>query len=1284
MSALSANVGSETLLSTAIIHITNNEGQLQPCRVLLDSGSQSHFLTEQAACRLNLPRQKINIPVIGINKNTTTIKHAIKTKIQSRINQFQADVTFLILPQITDVLPSRTISKGELKIPKNLPLADPSFDRSAEIDGLIGAELFLQLLCVGQIKLRDNSITLQKTKLGWVIGGRIPDHDTAQTTRCNVAREGIHEQIAKFWELEEPIHAPISSEEEREAESHFIANTTRDPITGRYIVKLPFKENTKGLGESFSVALRRFRSLEQKLTKEPQLKIKYTEFLEEYIRLGHMSETKATNLDGGYYLPHHAVIKQSSLTTKLRVVFDASAKTSNGVSLNDMLLTGPTIQDNLYSLLLRFRFHNYVLTADIEKMYRQVLVHPNDRKYQQILWRKSHREPIKTYTLNTVTYGTSAAPFLATRTLLQLSLDEGKDFPHGERALREDFYVDDLLTGASTREEAIAIRDDLITLCDKGKFKLRQWATNEPTLIDSLDDKTDATHLRLDLDGTVKTLGLGWNAKHDTIIYDVKEIEYNTRVTKRSILSVIASLFDPLGLLGPIIIRAKILMQKLWKLQLSWDESVPTDIHTFWLTFCRELNSIRNITFSRQITCKASVSLELHGFCDASEQAYGACFYVRSFDHHGNIIVKLLSAKSRVAPLKTVTLPRLELCAAHLLAKLYQTITSSLRRISFNRTIFWSDSTITLHWIRTPPHTLKTFVAHRVNEIQNVTSGIEWRHASSANNPADLISRGLSPTELVNNIFWFHGPSWLAKAEEHWPAFRLEPIELPELRPSIALPSRVVNWNGFEKYSSYSRLKRIIAYILRFRFNSSKKEANKGMVSASEILRAETYIIRAIQQESYFQVFNALNSSGRLNAGISPLNPFIDAKGILRVGGRLSQANIPYNARHPILLPRQHHVTNLIILEQHVKHFHAGVLATLNAVRQRFWVPNAKRLIRSLIHKCVICFRAKPPIVEYKMGDLPLSRVVPSKPFNQVGLDFCGPLFIKEKVQRNRNKVKIYIAIFVCFSTKAVHIELVGDLTIDAVLAALRRFFARRGLPSDIYSDNATNFVGAKREIKEMYAFFKTQQTNNALTSALANDGINWHMIPPRSPHFGGLWEAAVRRTKYHLTRVIGDTLLSYEALLTLITQIEAILNSRPITPLSPDPNDLQSLTPGHFLIGENLTSMPDYDCSALPVSKLSTWQHIQQIRSHFWKRWVKDYLQEQIARTKWHTAKAPNIPIGMLVILKEDNAPPMHWPLGRITAIHPGDDGVIRVVTVKTTQGEYKRCIKRIAPLPL
>ena len=428
------------------------------------------------------------------------------------------------------------------------------------------------------------------------------------------------------------------------------------------------------------MALHRFHLLEKRFQKNPQLKINYCQFLDEYKELKHLSLIKNKDIVApGFYLPHHAVMKEDSTTTKIRVVYDGSAKTSSGVSLNEALMVGPTIQDELCTLLMRFRSHRYALTADIEKMYRQVLVHPDDASYQKILFRKNPDESVKEYTLDTVTYGTSSASFLAIRALHQLADDEGDQHPLAALVLKRDFYVDDLLTGANTIQEAAFLRDELIALLRKGGFPLRKWTSNDPALVPENSANPSSCHMPLDSNPTIKTLGIHWNSKQDSIFYKVDLSKFSKSVTKRSILSQVAKLFDPLGLLGPVIVKAKIVIQLLWKAGVSWDSSIPTEIHTMWLQFKEQLPLLGNVSFSRLIISLNSGKIQFHGFCDASERAYGACIYIRSTDDQNKHHVSLVCSKSRVAPVNPLTLPRLELCAALLLARLYTTVKKALQ-----------------------------------------------------------------------------------------------------------------------------------------------------------------------------------------------------------------------------------------------------------------------------------------------------------------------------------------------------------------------------------------------------------------------------------------------------------------------------------------------------------------------------------------------------------------------------------------------------------------------------
>ncbi|XP_071867010.1 uncharacterized protein [Bombus fervidus] len=756
------------LLVTAQINILNNRALPIRARALLDTGSSMNFMTEKFAHSLYLKQRRCSVPIGALDNLTTTAKRQITATLTSIDGKYTRTMTFLIIPTISPAVPDQPIDRSLINLPKNLRLADPEFHQSRPIEVLLSAGPTLASLCIGQIKLNQanhSELCLQKTRFGWVIGGS-PNAQIA-TRSFHVNTTDLQADLARFWELDEGPPTTYLSESERTCEEHFRDHVRRTK-EGRYIVALPFNERLPSLGTSKAVAMNRLTSLHRRFRRDKQFETAYRAVIQEYLDLGHMSKiTSADPSDNVYYLPHHGVVKESSDTTKLRVVFDGSASSSTGVSLNDTLHTGPKLQEDLVSILLRFRSHQYVLTGDIEKMYRQILVRPEDRKYQHILWSNSKNE-VETYRLNTVTFGLSAAACLALRCLKQLAEDEGHRFPRASSILRRDFYVDDALTGADTKEEAVSIRKELTKLLRSAGLNIREWASNDQDILRGLSEVDKNRRLQLGESATLKTLGVFWDSHDDAILYSVETKIKMSHITKRSISSVIARIYDPLGLLAPVIVRAKILLQRVWALKVDWDESLPSDLHSEWNRYYSQLPLLNNIRFPRKTIIKTAVNIELHGFCDASEKAYGACVYIRTINVDGIIQTILLTARSKVAPLKTLTIPRLELSGALLLTSLISVVKNSLTtRIS--RTVYWTDSSIVLQWIKSLSHTLKTFVANRVSEIQNKTNIDDWRHVSTTDNPADLISRGQTPKEFLNQAIWKTGPEWLNQTEESWP-----------------------------------------------------------------------------------------------------------------------------------------------------------------------------------------------------------------------------------------------------------------------------------------------------------------------------------------------------------------------------------------------------------------------------------------------------------------------------------------------------------------------------------
>ncbi|XP_008189981.1 uncharacterized protein LOC103311920 [Acyrthosiphon pisum] len=459
-----------------------------------------------------------------------------------------------------------------------------------------------------------------------------------------------------------------------------------------------------------------------------------------------------------------------------------------------------------------------------------------------------------------------------------------------------------------------------------------------------------------------------------------------------------------------------------------------------------------------------------------------------------------------------------------------------------------------------------------------------------------------------------------------------------------------------------------------------------GPLQAFELEYANLALIRMVQLEHFGKEIKVLSGSTQVatTSKLFRLRPYYDKEKLLHVGGQLKNAiYLDIHQRNPIVLPSDNPYTRLLFRREHVQLLHSGPQALVASIRQRYWSLKARNIARDTVHKCVTCFRLKPVIVQPIMGDLPRDRVTPSRPFSRCGIDFAGPIMIKTSLRRKAACSKGYIGIFVCFATKAFHIELISDLTTKTFLQALNRFFDRRGRSSVIYSDNATNFIGAQRQLKEIFQFFQSVDHQNEIVTALADKGVEWKCIPPRSPHFGGLWEAAVKSKKSLLYKVLGEARLTYEEMSKVLTRVEACLNSRPITPMSSDPTDLTVLTPCHFLTGDAITAVPERDETATPDNRLDRWRRVTKYSQTLWNRWSTEYLNQLQERVKWAGAKGPSVRIGTMVILRDTNLPPLQWRLGRVVKVEPGADGVIRAASVQTSSGVWKRAVRLLCPLP-
>ncbi|KAL7743847.1 hypothetical protein ACLKA6_000252 [Drosophila palustris] len=602
----------------------------------------------------------------------------------------------------------------------------------------------------------------------------------------------------------------------------------------------------------------------------------------------------------------------------------------------------------------------------------------------------------------------------------------------GAQAIKSSFYVDDFLCGHNTAEGLRQLKEEVTEILGKGKFQLAKWHSNHP---DFVDDNT-IKDLNLMDDSVTSALGLTWNQP--------------------------SSLFDPLGLVAPVIVTAKIILQELWILKLHWDESVSQALCQAWKSFAASLPALESLAISRFCLQSNNEELQLHGFCDASIRAYGCCIYARTISSNGKIRVRLVTSKCRVAPTRKLSLPKLELAAAHLLAQLYVKIKGIF--VMKHTTYLWSDSQIVLHWIQQHSATLSTFVGNRVSDIQESTLDCHWRHVPTQHNPADLVLRGCPPGELVDSI-WVLGPEFLSQSPSAWPKDkRSEPdLEVVALEKSkSAFKATTIGsylLESIRSISSHRLSLRIVAWMMRFNYASRKIiKFDTPSPTPQELQRAFHCIIWNLQQQHFTEEIHALRKNRQISNHIKFLNPFLqltDGFLLLKVGGRLELANVSMDHKHPILLPSKDDFVRHYVQFLHRHHYHAGPKALVALLRLQFWIVNARDLARTVVRGCVHWVRYKPKLQQQLMGNLPVERLTPSRPFAHCGVDFCGPVNVYLRI-RGKAPSKSYIAIFVCFATKAVHIEVVSDLSTDAFLASLRRMIARRGLPVDIFCDNAT------------------------------------------------------------------------------------------------------------------------------------------------------------------------------------------------------------------------------------
>lgn len=1268
---------------------------------MFDEGSAITILEERVSSALGLNGKSHPLTLQWYGEKTTTES---SKSVNFEVSGLGDSVTYKIAKchTIANInLPVQTFQKNHYQQFETVPLVSYTNAQPSLLIGLDNIHLGTSSTVVSA---GDDKPIALKTKLGWVACGPSDKHLPNAPTVLTIRQiDELHSLIKEYFSADNfginPTAEILESEDDRRAREVMEGTVRR--IGNGFESGLLWRNPNTILPASLLMAERRLYALERKMSSNVELSDKYKHQMRIYLEKGYARKLLQHEIGNQsntvWYLPHFAVHNPHK-PDKLRIVFDAAAKV-NEVSLNSALLKGPEQARPMMSILFKFREGKIAVAADIREMFSQIKIRPEDQQAQRFVWRDDPSQPVSHFVMSSMIFGAICSPCVAEFVKNHNAQEFQHEYPEAASDIINKHYVDDYVASFTDEEDAIRICQDVVCVNAKGGFELRNFTSNSDKLRYALNAPR-IEHLEtvnMERQSTSeKVLGMCWNTTSDTFEFRTQFHRIPTDVieglrppTKRELLGIVMAIFDPFGLLADFTLYAKMLVRDTWKSNLGWDEQLPPTINKRYQLWSKEFNDIHKFTVPRHYLTNISnpKTIELHVFMDASQVAFAAAAYLRVVHEHG-IDVIFVFGKTRGAPQKMMSIPRLELQAGVLGIRICKTVLQN-HDLKVSRINYWTDSRTLLYWVNSVERRFKPFVAHRITEILSHSEASQWRWTPTDKNSADTATRAKEPPKLSLRSPWIIGPDFLHQDERCWPSITIKsPSDssvLEELRTLNLLQIKgnlLINFNNF---SSYQRLLKTMAYVLRAQkmFHYIAKvppfeQVSKSFITINELTQAEFCLCKIAQKEQYDIEVTALTSSKPLTkkSSIYKLNPYLDEDGILRLHGRLDEATyLPIQTRRPILLPPKHPMSALIMRHHHEKLHHQNSAVVLNEVRQKFWIPQPKTLLKLVRRDCPQCKidRAVPktPI----MGQLPIDRITPYvRPFTYTGVDLFGPL----NVAIGRRREKRWGVIFTCLTVRAVHLELAENLSTDAFIICLRNFINRRGTPVRIRSDNGTNFIGAYRELKSEQHLFDTDRINNEANSRR----IEWMFNCPSNPSSGGCWERLIRIVKRLMMKTLSEEAPRVETLRSVLIEAENLINSRPLTEIQLAAEDDEPLTPNHFLLGcVNSTQTPCPIDERICLRK--QWRISMNLKDRLWKKWMSDYLPQLLRRPKWHDKVSP-LKIDDLVLVCELNQPRSQWQKGRVTKVFQSKDGQVRCAEIKTSTSIIRRPASKLAVLSL
>ncbi len=1162
---------------------------------------------------------------------------------------------------------------------------------------------------------REGLPIARKTRLGWVVGGPTGKGSQDQAGHVAFFKNFVPEDSVPMWErvgfgkgsflhemrpeqkmtktaevaLENAVHRMWETE-------NAVGEKKMDPMEGKVMkwlednarkpdkkYELPtiWKDPNLRPKNNYWYANKRLKGLTGgKYFKDRDIREKYLAHKDDWIKEDQIKkvDSDTPEKDNAYYLPHQAVVRLDKATTKVRPVMDGRAKAGKEAALNEYLLKGPKLINELPGVFLRFRARPVAIAADVKQMFYQIRMKEEDRDWHRFLWPGEDGEEI--YRWKVHPFGSAASPCIAIFVIKHHGKKMAKKFPRAAEMVIHSTLVDDNLDSVDTEEEAIQLLKDAQELYGEAGMQLIKIISNSKRVLEAFPEQERSPSMDIaqfctkDLQlPLVKTLGVIYLSGEDAFSFHMEKPNEH-KWTKRTILRYEATLYDPHGFMSPFIIAARILLQKLWREKIGWDDKLPEKIGQEWQRWLNSLSHLSQLRIPRCIvpTVEENIAEKtVHVFCDASGEAYAAVAYMRTVQTDGSVHTALLLSKARVAPIHQVSIPRLELMASQIALDVGNQIVEALG-VERDKVCFWSDSINVLFWIKGDSRSLNSFVGTRIAKIQTQTKPQQWRWVDTKQNPADLPSRGVLAEDLLEQELWWKGPGFLRSNNQKWP---VQPrLDLPtdealqEVKKSSAFVFQsvpVTIRDGFETTkiqlpgSTWTKVVRVVARILRW------KNGLKGPLGTVEISSAENAVVRLMQSDALALTKRQLQTTKQTTRAsrVHDLRPMLDEQGVMRANGRLRDAKfLAYEVRHPVLIPKDHPLTQILIAKAHVEVLHAGVQHTHAHLLRKYWVVKGTGTIKRVLRQCIACRRQKASPEVPQQASLPACRLPEGrvKPFERIGLDMAGPYYIWQ----GKEKVKHYFVIFTCLVYRAIHLEELPNANTSAFLRALDRFTARRGEPSFILSDNGSNFLGARNELRKL----QTKEAREEIAGSRPHQ--IWEFTPPKGPHFGGIYERLIKSVKMALYHVFpGKYGPTADEFRTALVVVEGMMNSRPLTYVSAEMG-LSPLTPSHYLGISRYEPLSIEPQQGWNLQK--QWQILQHRLDTLWKQLcmeVRPHLQKM---TRWRKEGAELQKGDIVAVMDEKRRG--KWPLGRIMETETSHDGKVRRVLVLSGGATYRR----------